>query len=158
MHLLPGDRVTEARIAERFGVSRTKAREALFRQQSDGLIRDYVRGGCEVVPIDFKRFEDLYILLRKWRAKAAARRLFKRVLRSNPVPHKFVDSTCEPPPKQGGQCRHLRGPCRIFLTIASNSLIANRSLRISCAASSEQRSLMASDSGTSSPRSAAAWH
>ncbi|HHT8902580.1 GntR family transcriptional regulator [Burkholderia cenocepacia] len=60
MHLLPGDRVTEASIAERFGVSRTPAREALLRLQSDGLMRGYVRGGWEVVPIDFKRFEDLY--------------------------------------------------------------------------------------------------
>ena len=60
MHLLPGDRVTEASIAERFGVSRTPAREALQRLQGDGLMRGYVRGGWEVVPIDFKRFDDLY--------------------------------------------------------------------------------------------------
>ncbi|KUY85916.1 MULTISPECIES: GntR family transcriptional regulator [unclassified Burkholderia] len=60
MHLLPGDRVTEASIAERFSVSRTPAREALLRLQSDGLMRGYVRGGWEVVPIDFKRFDDLY--------------------------------------------------------------------------------------------------
>ncbi|KVS41253.1 GntR family transcriptional regulator [Burkholderia ubonensis] len=60
MHLLPGDRVTEASIAERFSVSRTPAREALLRLQSDGLMRGYVRGGWEVVPIDLKRFDDLY--------------------------------------------------------------------------------------------------
>jgi DNA-binding GntR family transcriptional regulator len=60
MRLLPGDRVTEGSIAERFGVSRTPAREALQRLQSDGLMRGYVRGGWEVVPVDFKRFEDLY--------------------------------------------------------------------------------------------------
>ncbi|TCG05350.1 GntR family transcriptional regulator [Paraburkholderia steynii] len=60
MRLLPGDRMTEASIADRFRVSRTPAREALQRLQSDGLMRGYVRGGWEVVPIDFKRFEDLY--------------------------------------------------------------------------------------------------
>ena len=60
MRLLPGDRVTEGSIAERFDVSRTPAREALQRLQSDGLMRGYVRGGWEVVPIDFKRFDDLY--------------------------------------------------------------------------------------------------
>ncbi|MGF6612704.1 DNA-binding GntR family transcriptional regulator [Paraburkholderia sp. WSM4175] len=60
MRLLPGDRVTEGSIAERFGVSRTPAREALQRLQGDGLMRGYVRGGWEVVPVDFKRFEDLY--------------------------------------------------------------------------------------------------
>ncbi|WP_025600183.1 GntR family transcriptional regulator [Burkholderia sp. WSM2230] len=60
MRLLPGDRVTEGSIAERFGVSRTPAREALQRLQGDGLMRGYVRGGWEVMPVDFKRFEDLY--------------------------------------------------------------------------------------------------
>ncbi|MBC8751727.1 GntR family transcriptional regulator [Paraburkholderia sp. WC7.3b] len=60
MRLLPGDRMTEGSIADRFGVSRTPAREALQRLQSDGLMRGYVRGGWKVVPIDFKRFEDLY--------------------------------------------------------------------------------------------------
>ncbi|MBB5448171.1 DNA-binding GntR family transcriptional regulator [Paraburkholderia sp. WSM4177] len=52
--------MTEGSIADRFGVSRTPAREALQRLQSDGLMRGYVRGGWEVVPIDFKRFADLY--------------------------------------------------------------------------------------------------
>jgi len=60
MHLLPGDRLTEGAIAERFAVSRTPAREALQRLQSDGLMQGYVRGGWEVVPIDNKRFDDLY--------------------------------------------------------------------------------------------------
>lgn len=60
MHLLPGDRLTEGALAERFAVSRTPAREALQRLQSDGLMQGYVRGGWEVVPIDAKRFDDLY--------------------------------------------------------------------------------------------------
>ncbi|WP_258002331.1 GntR family transcriptional regulator [Burkholderia sp. WAC0059] len=60
LRLLPGDRLTEGNIAERFNVSRTPAREALQRLQSDGLMQGYVRGGWEVVPIDFKRFDDLY--------------------------------------------------------------------------------------------------
>jgi len=60
MRLLPGDRLTEGAIAERFAVSRTPAREALQRLQSDGLMRGYVRGGWEVAPIDNKRFDDLY--------------------------------------------------------------------------------------------------
>ncbi|HEY1999883.1 GntR family transcriptional regulator [Paraburkholderia sp.] len=60
LRLLPGDRLTEGAIAERFSVSRTPAREALQRLQGDGLMQGYVRGGWEVVPIDFKRFDDLY--------------------------------------------------------------------------------------------------
>jgi DNA-binding GntR family transcriptional regulator len=60
MRLPPGKRITEATVAERFQVSRTPAREALQRLQSDGLMQGYVRGGWEVIPIDFKRFDDLY--------------------------------------------------------------------------------------------------
>ena len=62
MRLLPGDQVTETDIAAYFNVSRTPVREALQRLQRDGLMQGYVRGGWEVVPIDFKRYEDLYEL------------------------------------------------------------------------------------------------
>ncbi|WP_394788600.1 GntR family transcriptional regulator [Rhodoferax sp.] len=62
MRLLPGDQTTETEVAAYFNVSRTPVREALQRLQSDGLMQGYVRGGWEVVPIDFKRFEDLYEL------------------------------------------------------------------------------------------------
>ncbi|MDY7579765.1 GntR family transcriptional regulator [Herbaspirillum sp. RTI4] len=60
MRLLPGDQIIESEIAACFKVSRTPVREALQRLQSDGLMQGYVRGGWEVVPIDFKRFEELY--------------------------------------------------------------------------------------------------
>jgi len=60
LRLLPGDRLTEGGVAARFEVSRTPAREALQRLQSDGLMQGYVRSGWQVVPIDFKRFDDLY--------------------------------------------------------------------------------------------------
>ena len=62
MRLLPGDQITETEIAAFFKVSRTPVREALQRLQADGLMQGYVRGGWEVVPINFKRFEDLYEL------------------------------------------------------------------------------------------------
>lgn len=60
MRLLPGDQITETDIATYFKVSRTPVREALQRLQSDGLVQGYVRGGWEVVPINLRRFEDLY--------------------------------------------------------------------------------------------------
>src|SRR5450830_871141 len=62
MRLLPGDQITETEVAAYFKVSRTPVREALQRLQSDGLMQGYVRGGWEVVPMDFKRFADLYEL------------------------------------------------------------------------------------------------
>ncbi|WP_144156148.1 GntR family transcriptional regulator [Paraburkholderia sp. BCC1885] len=77
LRLLPGDRLTEGAIAERFNVSRTPAREALQRLQGDGLMQGYVRGGWEVVPIDFKRFDDLYEM-RELIETFAVRRLCQR--------------------------------------------------------------------------------
>ena len=77
LRLLPGDRLTEGGIAERFNVSRTPAREALQRLQGDGLMQGYVRGGWEVVPIDFKRFDDLYEM-RELIETFAIRRLCQR--------------------------------------------------------------------------------
>ncbi|MEO6918545.1 MAG: GntR family transcriptional regulator [Collimonas sp.] len=64
MRLLPGDQITETEVAACFNVSRTPVREALQRLQSDGLMQGYVRGGWEVVPVDFKRFEELYEMRR----------------------------------------------------------------------------------------------
>ncbi|MEB0136501.1 GntR family transcriptional regulator [Actimicrobium sp. CCC2.4] len=64
LRLLPGDQVTESDIAAYFDVSRTPVREALQRLQRDGLMQGYVRGGWEVVPVDFKRYEDLYEMRR----------------------------------------------------------------------------------------------
>lgn len=58
--LLPGDRFTESEVAERLGVSRTPVREALLRLQSEGMVQVYFRNGWEVVPLDFRRFADLY--------------------------------------------------------------------------------------------------
>lgn len=74
MRLLPGDQITETEIAAYFKVSRTPVRQALQRLQNDGLMQGYVRGGWEVVPIDFKRFSDLYEM-RKLIETHAVRRL-----------------------------------------------------------------------------------
>ncbi len=64
LRLLPGDQITETDVAAYFDVSRTPVREALQRLQRDGLMQGYVRGGWEVVPVDFKRYEDLYEMRR----------------------------------------------------------------------------------------------
>src|SRR5450830_1267606 len=73
MRLLPGDQVTETEVAAYFKVSRTPVREALQRLQSDGLMQGYVRGGWEVVPMDFKGFADLYELRELIEVRAVTR-------------------------------------------------------------------------------------
>ena len=60
--LLPGDRFTENQIAERFGVSRTPVRDALYRLEREGYLQVSFRSGWAVRSFDFTRFEQLYDL------------------------------------------------------------------------------------------------
>jgi len=60
--LLPGDRFTEAEIAERTGASRTPVRQALYRLQREGFLHVSFRNGWEVPPLDFAQLDALYEL------------------------------------------------------------------------------------------------
>ena len=60
--LVPGDRFSEADIAQRLGVSRTPVREALFRLRNEGRLAVESKSGWFVRPIDFIRLEQLYDL------------------------------------------------------------------------------------------------
>ncbi len=60
--LIPGDRFSEADIAQRLGVSRTPVREALFRLRNEGRLGVESKSGWFVHPIDFDRLEQLYEL------------------------------------------------------------------------------------------------
>ncbi|MCI1191293.1 GntR family transcriptional regulator [Calidifontimicrobium sp. SYSU G02091] len=60
--LVPGDRVHEAELSERLGVSRTPVREALFRLRNEGFFDVEAKSGWFVKPIDFARLDMLYDL------------------------------------------------------------------------------------------------
>jgi len=60
--LLPGDRFTENEVAGRLKVSRTPAREALYRLEREGYLHVHFRNGWSVRELDFKQFDDLYDL------------------------------------------------------------------------------------------------
>ncbi len=60
--LLPGDRFTEAEIAERTGASRTPVRQALYRLEREGFLTVNFRNGWEVRPLDFNQLDALYDL------------------------------------------------------------------------------------------------
>lgn len=49
--LNPGQRLTEAELAENLGVSRTPVREALHKLELEGLVKIYPRRYCEVIGI-----------------------------------------------------------------------------------------------------------
>jgi DNA-binding GntR family transcriptional regulator len=57
--LLPGDRFTEAEIAERTGASRTPVRQALQRLERAGFLDVNFRNGWEVRPLDFAPLDAL---------------------------------------------------------------------------------------------------
>ena len=60
--LLPGDRFTENEVAGRLNVSRTPAREALYRLEREGYLQVHFRSGWSVRELDFRQFDDLYDL------------------------------------------------------------------------------------------------
>jgi DNA-binding GntR family transcriptional regulator len=60
--LAPGDRLSEAELAARLGMSRTPLREALFRLRNEGLVEVESKSGWFVRPIDFERIDQLYDL------------------------------------------------------------------------------------------------
>jgi DNA-binding GntR family transcriptional regulator len=60
--LVPGDRLSEAEIGTRLGVSRTPVRQALFRLRNEGFLEVQPKSGWFVKPLDFSKLDDLYDL------------------------------------------------------------------------------------------------
>lgn len=59
---IAGDRLSEAEIGQRLGVSRTPVREALLRLRNEGFIDVEAKTGWFVRSIDFERLDQLYDL------------------------------------------------------------------------------------------------
>ena len=84
---LPGDRLVESELAERFGVSRTPVREALQRLETQGMLRRDGRS-LIVASLDHNQLAELYAVrteLEGLAARLAARHATEeevRVLRS----------------------------------------------------------------------------
>lgn len=61
-NLVPGDRLSEADLGQRLGVSRTPVREALFRLRNEGFLEVEAKTGWFVKPMDFAKLDELYDL------------------------------------------------------------------------------------------------
>jgi DNA-binding GntR family transcriptional regulator len=70
--LAPGTRIREVEIADRFGISRTPAREAIRRLESEGLISFVPRHGAVVSKLDHQETMELYDLREILEGSAAA--------------------------------------------------------------------------------------
>ncbi len=60
LELAPSERLTEEDVAERYGVSRSPAREALRSLENDGLVLREARKGIWVTPMSLRDFDDIY--------------------------------------------------------------------------------------------------
>lgn len=58
----PGERLIEARLAEEFGVSRTRIRDALARLHADNLVAPAPNRGLVVRPLTTRDIEEIYAL------------------------------------------------------------------------------------------------
>lgn len=61
--LEPGSRVRETRIAETLGVSRTPMREALFKLEREGFLRQDLAKGFSVQPLSEREVREIYPIL-----------------------------------------------------------------------------------------------
>jgi len=75
--LEPGERLTEVELAEKYKVSRSPIREALFQLEKDHLLVREPRRGFRVAPVSGKELDDIYtcrLALEGVAAQEAARR------------------------------------------------------------------------------------
>jgi DNA-binding GntR family transcriptional regulator len=67
----PGERLTEDRLADDFGVSRNPVREALRVVEAEGFVHALPRGGLVVASPDESSMRDLFVVRRAWEGLAA---------------------------------------------------------------------------------------
>ncbi|MDL2327069.1 GntR family transcriptional regulator [Ruminococcaceae bacterium OttesenSCG-928-A11] len=79
----PGDRISEQSVADRLGVSRTPAREALMQLHTEGLLEYTPRKGFAIKQVDAKEKADIYeavAALDAYTAVCAIRQMTPQVL------------------------------------------------------------------------------
>lgn len=69
-HLLPGEKLTEQRICDGYGVSRTPVREALKQLESEGLIETIPNRGAFVVGFSKQDMQDMFALRKIYELQA----------------------------------------------------------------------------------------
>ncbi|EZQ04770.1 GntR family transcriptional regulator [Acinetobacter sp. Ver3] len=72
--LKPGQRFTETDLSEKYEVSRTPTRQALYRLEQEGYVNVHFRSGWEIKPLDFTFYQELFDL-RMILEKEAVKRL-----------------------------------------------------------------------------------
>lgn len=76
--LEPGTHLVQARLAERYGISRQPVQQAMARLKADGMVEELGRRGLFVAPLDPLRMRDHYGIraaLDSWAARAVAERV-----------------------------------------------------------------------------------
>jgi DNA-binding GntR family transcriptional regulator len=69
--LLPGERLDEHRLAERFGVSRTPVRETLRRLVAKGLVEEQAAQGCAVARTSLHELLEMFEMVNELETSAA---------------------------------------------------------------------------------------
>lgn len=96
--LSPGDRLEELLLAERFGVSRTPIREALFQLSAAGLIEQRPRRGTFVAEVGPRRLMEMFDVMAELEAmcaRLAARRAAPEDLAALRAAHEACEQAAE---------------------------------------------------------------
>lgn len=68
--MMPGDKIIEQRLCERYGASRTPVREALRQLELDGLVEYILNRGYFVIGMSEQDFEDMFDLRKDYEIQA----------------------------------------------------------------------------------------
>jgi len=97
-HWRPGDRLEEAMLAERYGVSRTPIREALLQLSASGLIESRPRRGAVVAEIGPRKLMEMFDVMAELEAmcaRLAARRVTDESMQRILEAHENCGRACE---------------------------------------------------------------
>lgn len=117
MEIKPGDRIPEARIAEKFGISRTPIRDAMLQLANDGIINIYPNRFVEVAEWDDEMIKQLGVM--RIQLDILAARLAIHYGSNADFMKMFVHSTrCLEAAKANDVARRIKEDCAFHLELS----------------------------------------
>ncbi len=128
--LKPGERLTQADVAERLNVSRQPIHNALLVLKSQGFVREAGRRGLVVAPVDRTLFEAIYQFrsaIEPLAVRLAARRISSHDIARG---HELVAEGVEAVKRQGAAAVHADAAFHSWIYELSGNLLIVETMRL----------------------------